>query len=75
MNRRAEVYPEHLEDLKKSGLNDETIEKSKVYSIGPTQLQRKIGYSPPHIKDVLVIPYPQKTDLNGINRSHPSQAA
>ncbi len=50
-------HADHLADLRKSGLSDETIEQSGVYSVPPADISKKLGYSSSKIESLLAIPY------------------
>ena len=39
------LAPEHLEDLRKSGLSDETIKDAKIYSVPPGEIGKKLGFN------------------------------
>jgi len=54
----ASLHPEHLEDLRKSGISDETIRGLGIYSARPDDVARLVGWDPPGIKSALVFPYP-----------------
>lgn len=49
---------EHYEDLRKSGLSDETILESGIKSLRPADIDKTIGY-PTHAKSAYEIPYPE----------------
>jgi len=52
-------HPDHLADLqKKSGLSDDTIRESAIYSVTPADINRKLGFNDPRIESVLAFPYP-----------------
>jgi hypothetical protein len=55
---RIELHPEHLDDLRKSALTDETIARQKIRTAPPHMIQHLLGYSPPKIvRHAYVIPY------------------
>jgi Domain of unknown function (DUF3854) len=54
-----ELFPEHLDDLRKSGLTDETIEAAELYSVTAAALQPLLGWVPP-VKTALILPYPRQ---------------
>jgi Domain of unknown function (DUF3854) len=59
-NLALHFHPDHLADLRASGLNDETISRADVYSIRPCDL--KLFFSarkgvPPSIETALCFPY------------------
>lgn len=49
----------HLEDLRKSGLTDETIIEAGIESVAPGDINRELGYSPSGLMSTYRIPYPQ----------------
>lgn len=54
-------HPDHLADLRKSGLTDETLLAMGVYSVPPADITRLLGWNPPQVLSALAFPYP-KTD-------------
>ena len=52
-----ELFPEHLDDLRKSGLTDATIVAAGLYSASAAELQPLLGWIPP-VASALAIPYP-----------------
>lgn len=56
--RRAELLAEHLADLRKSGLSDDTIATMQVRSLSAAELAKALGYSPEGVRSALAIPYP-----------------
>ena len=52
------LHPEHLADLRKSGLRDDTIAQLKISSARPSDIPKLIGFDPPHVTSALVFPYP-----------------
>lgn len=50
------LHPDHIEDLRRSGLTDETIVKAGLYSVAPNDLGG-ITRSP-MVKSALAFPYP-----------------
>jgi len=50
--------PNHLADLQKSGLSDETIEMMGAYSVRPADIPKEIGWNPEKVQSVLAFPYP-----------------
>jgi len=57
------LHPDHLADLKKSGLNDEIIISLGIHSIPPREIPRIIN--DPRVESLLCFPYP---GLNGFCR-------
>jgi len=51
------LHPEHLADLRKSGLSDETIDKAGVYTVLPGEINKTMGWDAP-ISSLLALPYP-----------------
>jgi len=52
------LYPEHLADLRKSGLSDQTILDAKIYSVSSSDFSRKLGFNDPKIESLMAFPYP-----------------
>jgi hypothetical protein len=55
------LHPNHLADLQKSGLTDETIREAGIYSVPPRDINKKLGQGFPHpekINSLLAFPYP-----------------
>jgi hypothetical protein len=48
-------HPEHLTDLRKSGLDDETIEQAGIYSVRPADISKITAT--PGVESLLAIPY------------------
>lgn len=60
------LHPDHLADLKKSGLSDATIKAVGVYSLRPGDINKLIGpFFSGKVSSVLVFPY---ADHNGFTR-------
>lgn len=59
-NEEINLYPEHIEDLKKSGLNEKTIGLMGVYSVKPDDISKALGWSPKEVNSVLAFPYLNK---------------
>ena len=51
-------HPLHLEDLHKSGLGDEIINASGVYSVCPNDISKILGWEPKGVESALAFPYP-----------------
>ncbi|MCI2425825.1 hypothetical protein LM597_00110 [Candidatus Acetothermia bacterium] len=66
MNNR--LLPRHTEDLRRSGLNDETIEALTFYSGTPAQVRAILGFD---AGPGLVIPYPEVAGQNPFWRVKP----
>lgn len=54
----AKFHPEHLADLAKSGLSEDTITALAIYSARPHDIPKLVGFDPPAVTSVLVFPYP-----------------
>ena len=54
---RPALSNEHLADLRKSGLTDETIEQARVYSVPAHLMAQKLGRVAKKIKSALAFPY------------------
>lgn len=52
-----ELMPEHLADLKKSGLNEQTIRSAGIYSITGEGARDLLGFGSRRIKSAMVFPY------------------
>jgi hypothetical protein len=59
---QALLFPEHREDLKKSGLSDDIIQQAGLHSVKASALAELIGWVPPEVKSALVFPYHGETD-------------
>ena len=51
------LAPSHIEDLRKSGLNDETIQEAGLKSVPPRLINKILGFNA-KINSLLEIPYP-----------------
>ena len=65
---------EHLEDLRRSGLSDETIEKANIRSVTPADIQQKLGFIIPGVTSGYEIPYPG-TEFSRFKVFYAQQAA
>jgi hypothetical protein len=52
------LSPEHIIDLKKSGLSEETIKAVGIRSVPPGQINKKIGWNLPGLRSMYEISYP-----------------
>ncbi|MDP3703932.1 MAG: DUF3854 domain-containing protein, partial [Candidatus Omnitrophota bacterium] len=52
------LHPDHVADLRKSGLTDETIAAMGVYSVPPTDIPHVLGWNPEQVQSALAFPYP-----------------
>jgi len=50
------LSPNHLKDLKKSRLTDETIREARIYSVPPRDISKIFNH--PKVKSMLAFPYP-----------------
>jgi hypothetical protein len=55
---RSGLHPEHLADLRKSGLTDETIARQKIRTIPPHMIDRLLGFPEPKVQHAYLIPFP-----------------
>lgn len=52
------LHPDHLADLKKSGLSNETLRGAGIYSVPPRDIAKKLGFNDSLIESALAFPYP-----------------
>ena len=52
------LAPNHRQDLEKSGLSEETIEKAGIKSVPPGSISKALGYNNINIESAYLIPYP-----------------
>lgn len=52
------LHPDHLADLRKSGLADETIGTAGIYTVTPGDIGKKLGGNDQGISSLLSFPYP-----------------
>lgn len=57
---RLSLHPDHLKDLRRSGLYDETIAEARIYSVPPTEIPKLLGWNPIKVESAYLIPYPGK---------------
>ena len=57
MKNLTNLSPEHLADLRKSGLSDETIKKAGIYSVPPGQINKLLKRDA-LVSSMMAIPYP-----------------
>ncbi|MEO0069700.1 MAG: hypothetical protein ABIK18_02770, partial [candidate division WOR-3 bacterium] len=50
--------PRHLEDLRRSGLTDETIRAAGIYTVQPDEIRKKLGGGDAGVVSAYAIPYP-----------------
>ncbi|MFA5393619.1 MAG: DUF3854 domain-containing protein [Candidatus Ratteibacteria bacterium] len=53
-------HPEHLADLKKSGLTDNTIEQAGIKTVLPAKINKKLGFDISALTSMYEIPYDDK---------------
>ena len=51
-------HPQHLSDLRKSGLNDVTIDAAGIYTVPPGEIGKKLGGLANNVVNALAFPYP-----------------
>ena len=54
------LHPEHLADLRKSGLTDETFRELDIQSVRPQDIPRLLGWDPANVTSALNFPYPRE---------------
>jgi len=59
------LHPDHLADLKRSGLSDETIRAAGVYTVPPSGIGKKLRGGDARVVSLLAFPYP---GCNGFER-------
>jgi hypothetical protein len=52
------LNPQHYEDLQKSGLSDDTIEKAGIKSVSPDHVNERVGFNVHGVSSAYEIPYP-----------------
>src|SRR5262249_2533044 len=52
------MHPEHLADLRRSGLTDETIVAQKARTIPPHMIDQPLGSTAPKVRHAYLIPFP-----------------
>jgi hypothetical protein len=57
MNKNS-FHPEHLSDLRRSGLTDETIRAARIYTVPPGEIGKKLGGGDAGVVSAYGIPYP-----------------
>lgn len=58
MKNRLSLAPDHLADLRGSGLSDETILEARISSVRPCDIDREIGFNLPGLVSCYRIPFP-----------------
>lgn len=59
--KKLDLKPEHLSDLRKSGLTDDTILEAGIKSIPPERVEEKLGFGINSLASAYVLPYPGTT--------------
>jgi hypothetical protein len=54
----AGFHPEHLADLRRSGLTDTTITRQKIRSVPPHMIDQLLGFDPRGVVSAYLIPFP-----------------
>lgn len=54
----SNLHHEHLDDLRKSGLTDETIKAAGIYTVTPGDIGKKLGGQGNNVVSALAFPYP-----------------
>jgi hypothetical protein len=52
------IHPEHLADLRKLSLSDETIARQKIRTIPPHMIDQLLGFPRPDVQHAYLIPFP-----------------
>jgi hypothetical protein len=53
----TEIHPKHFEDLRKSGLSDETIIEAGIKSVSPDLINKRLGFNISRLASMYEIPY------------------
>ncbi len=56
--RPSVLHPDHLADLRKSGLTDESIQAAGVYTVPPDEVGKTLGGLANGVVSALAFPYP-----------------
>ncbi|WP_297212699.1 MULTISPECIES: DUF3854 domain-containing protein [Thermodesulfovibrio] len=56
-NQELSLHHQHLEDLRKSGLFDETILRADIKSVPPAEIKKLLGFEPQKLISAYIIPY------------------
>lgn len=56
-NQDISLSPQHLEDLRKSGLDNETILRAGIRSMPPAETKKLLGFEPKGLISSYIIPY------------------
>lgn len=68
LSEHFSLHPQHLQDLRKSDLSDETIREACIYSVTPRDINKKLGFNDPSVESMMAFPYPGQ---NGFERYKP----
>lgn len=60
---RPKFHPDHIADLAKSQLNQDTITTLRIHTIPPAQISKHLGYNDRRIQSLLCFPYPGLKDF------------
>jgi hypothetical protein len=55
--KNNDLHPDHIADLRKSGLSDETILKADIKSVPPDMINKKLGFNISDLTSCYEIPY------------------
>jgi P4 family phage/plasmid primase-like protien len=58
MDALARLHPDHLADLRRSGLSDETILQAGITSVRPADIPKRLRFNPRGLVSAYSIPYP-----------------
>jgi len=56
--KESAFHPEHLADLRGSGINDDTIDLMGLHSVRPQDIPKEVGWNPEKVESLLAFPYP-----------------
>lgn len=54
---RSALHPEHLADLRKSGITDQTIRAQKIRTVPPSMIDLLLGFRAPKVTSAYLIPF------------------
>jgi hypothetical protein len=54
------LHPEHLADLQRSGLTDDTITTQKIRTVPPAMIDPLLGFQAPKVQHAYLIPFPSR---------------
>lgn len=67
------LFPEHLADLRKSGLSTQITAAMRVYSVPTSEIQKLLGFAPIGVESALVFPYPGNNGFSRLKLFPPQQ--